>query len=129
MNIDKISFISGVWRGNGAAQYPTIETAEYSEELIIKNDHEPGILFYEQKTWIKNNRGLFDKPIYWESGFIIEKDEFLELYNVQKSGRMEVLSGKLNYNQTIKNFEIEFSSSDIFNDEKMTKSGRHFTIS
>ena len=129
MSIEKLNFISGKWIGKGLAEYPTIEKAEYSEELIFQaNDFFP-VVHYEQKTGIKNADGLFTKPIFWESGFIIEKEnDLLELCNVQKSGRMEILTGtfkKISEDQ----FEIVFESSNVINDERMIRSGRKFIFS
>ena len=129
MSIKDLDFLRGKWKGKGIAQYPTIQSVEYLEELFFQMNDEFPVLHYEQKTWIQNNNGLFEKPIFWESGFIIEKENSVfELCNVQKSGRMEILKGSLI--STSKNhFEILFKSTNIFNDERMIKSGRKFTFS
>ena len=126
MSIKKLLPLSGVWVGKGLAEYPTIEKAEYSEELVFQANELFPVIHYEQKTWVKSEDGLFTKPIFWESGFIIEKENaLLELCNVQKGGRMEILSGIIKEDPNT-GFEIVFESVNIFNDEKTVRSGRKF---
>lgn len=128
MKINGLGFLAGTWLGNGIAQYPTIETIDYKEELIFQMIDEFPVLHYEQKTWVQNDNGLFEKPIFWESGFIIEKEnETFQLCNAQKSGRMEILNGtliQLNKNQ----FELSLNSENIYNDPRIIKSVRIFSL-
>jgi hypothetical protein len=128
MAIDKLNFLAGVWEGKGVAQYPTIQTVYYTEELVIKKQNDLNLLFYEQKTWVKDEAGNFNKPIFWESGFFIDKGEYIELCNVQLSGRMEVMTGELTIGSGGK-MEINFRNKNIINDERMLRSGRKFTFS
>ena len=128
MEIDKLNFLTGVWKGKGVAQYPTIQTVDYTEELVFKKQDIFNVLFYEQKTWVKNEAGIFNKPIFWESGFLIDKGKYIELCNVQLSGRMEVLIGEL-INSAENKFEINFLDKNIFNDERMIRSGRRVAFS
>ena len=128
MNIRDLNFQIAFWKGKGIAQYPTIQTVEYDEELTFQRNDEFPVLHYEQKTWIQNYGGLFEKPIFWESGFIIEKENLeFDLCNVQKNGRLEILIGSI-VGESKNHFEILFKSTDIFNDEQITKSGRNFTF-
>ena len=129
MEIDKLNFLKGTWKGKGIAQYPAIQTVDYIEELVFKKDDDFQLFFYEQRTWIMNEEGKFNKPIFWESGFIIDKGEYLELCNVQISGRMEILIGKLYYLSDDNKIGIDFRNKNIFNDERMIRSGRKFIIS
>jgi hypothetical protein len=128
MDIDKLNFLTGVWKGKGVAQYPTIQTVDYTEELVFKKQDILNVLFYEQKTWVKNEAGIFNKPIFWESGFLIDKGKYIELCNVQLSGRMEVLIGEL-INSADNKFEINFLNKNIFNDERMIRSRRRVAFS
>jgi len=50
MEIDKLNFLKGIWKGRGIAQYPTIQTVDYMEELVFKKDDDFQLFFYEQKT-------------------------------------------------------------------------------
>jgi THAP4-like, heme-binding beta-barrel domain len=129
LNMNQLSFLAGTWKGKGTAEYPTIKTVEYSEELIFNHIEGFDVLQYEQKTWIKNEKDIFDKPIFWDCGFIINREEgSLELCSAQKSGRLEILSGKL----ILKSngvYEVSFDSLGIYNDGKTIKSGRKFILS
>lgn len=129
LNIGNLSFLVGTWKGNGAAQYPTIKTVEYSEELIFKQMEGFDVLQYEQKTWVESEKGNFNKSIFWDCGFIINKENNnLEFCSTQKSGRMEILSGKLI--QPAEDFyEVSFNSKAIYNDKNLIKSGRKFIFS
>ncbi len=129
MNIEDLNFLVGTWKGKGIAQYPTIETVEYSEEFTFQKMRDFNVLQYEQKTWVENEKGIFNKPIFWDCGFLVEKeDNNFEFCSTQKSGRMELLYGKLI--QKDKNtYEITFKSKAIYNDEQTVKSGRTFLFS
>ncbi|MBE0539189.1 MAG: FABP family protein [Ignavibacterium sp.] len=128
MEIDKLNLLTGVWKGKGVAQYPTIQTVDYTEELVFNKQDGFNVMFYEQKTWVKNEAGIFNKPIFWESGFLIDKGKYIELCSVQLSGRMEVLIGELT-NSADNKLEINFHNKNIFNDERMIRSGRRFAFS
>ncbi|MGA9293410.1 MAG: FABP family protein [Ignavibacteriaceae bacterium] len=125
-NFDNIRNLLGRWNGYGVAQYPTIKKEDYFEELIFSHNEESSFLHYEQKTWIKNEKGKFEQPIFWETGFLItlEVENSFELCNAQKSGRIEVLSGKLSHTNGI-NF-IDFKSKNFANDEKLIDTSRKF---
>lgn len=127
-NIDELSYLIGTWKGDGIAKFPTIKTTEYVEKLVFSTNYDFPVLHYEQKTWIKGESGLYDKPIFWETGFIIKKEEKIyELCSVQKSGRVEVLTGILNEEK--RGFNLSFKSKIISNDDNMIKSGREFHVS
>ena len=128
MIINTLKFLEGLWRGKGIAQYPTIQKTDYIEELVFKKDNDSQILFYEQKTWTKNDSKIFNKIIFWESGFLIDKSKYIELCNVQKSGRMEILTGEL-LSSSNNIIEIYFRNKNIFNDERVISSGRKFITS
>ena len=91
-NYGKIKNLLGKWNGYGTAQYPTIKSEDYLEELVFTAQEESDFMHYEQKTWIKNEKGDFEKPIFWEKGFLraLEEKNHFELCNAQKSGRIQV---------------------------------------
>jgi len=129
MDVGTLNFLVGSWKGKGIAQYPTIEAVEYSEELTFQKIEGFNVLQYEQKTWMESEKGIFDKPIFWDCGFLIEKeDNNFEFCSTQKSGRMELLSGKL-VQKDDNTYEIVFRSKAIYNDKQMVKSGRTFLFS
>ena len=128
LNLSSLSFLKGCWYGTGLAQYPTIRAVEYREELNFLEMNTFNVLKYEQKTWVKSEEGLYNVPIFWETGFLIEREDYIELCNVQKNGRMEILTGKI-IRLPDSELEISFKSKEIFNDAKMIKSGREFHLS
>lgn len=125
-NFDKIKNLLGKWSGYGLAQYPTIKTEDYFEEIVFTANEESTFLHYEQKTWIKDEKGKFEKPIFWETGFIraLEEENSYELCNAQKSGRIEVLSGKLSQKNGVNFFD--FKSKILANDQKLINTLRKF---
>lgn len=126
VTIAELGFIVGKWKGTGLAEYPTIASVDYDEGLVFtRNDKDP-VIHYEQRTWIKSSGEDNGRPVFWESGFIIDKGEGLfELVNAQKSGRLEVLRGNAKAAGG-GGIEIDFSSVLILNDSRMIKSGRRF---
>ena len=126
VNFDKIKILSGKWTGFGIARYPTIKTEEYSEELRFTANEESPFLHYEQKTWIKNEKGKFEKPVFWETGFLraLEEEDSFELCNAQKSGRIEVLLGRL-FKKNDTNY-LDFKSKIFANDLKLIDTSRKF---
>jgi hypothetical protein len=128
-NFKKIEILMGKWEGFGIAEYPTIKTEDYREEIVFSKKMDFPVLLYEQRTWIKNETGDFDKPIFWETGFLraLDEENQFELCNAQKSGRIEVLSGKLLYKDGL-NF-LEFYSKAFSNDEKLINTSRKLYFS
>ena len=94
-HISDLYFLIGNWEGSGYAQFPTIESVEYNESMTFSSNHSDPVIFYEQRSWISSGPKS-GKPIFWESGFIIQKEnnEFI-LSNCQKSGRVELSKGKV----------------------------------
>jgi hypothetical protein len=128
LSIDELAFLVGTWNGTGHAEYPTIQPAEYSEELTFTGNKKDPVIHFEQRTWIESTAGGRE-PLFWESGFLLDKgDGIFELVSAQKSGRMEVLRGKAK--RTDANaFELRLMSVLIVNDDRMIRSGRTFAFS
>lgn len=124
--ISDMGFIIGKWEGAGHAEYPTITSVDYEEGLVFtRNDKDP-VIHYEQRTWIKSSGEDDGRPVFWESGFIIDKGEgVFELVSAQRSGRVEILRGSAQRSNG-NGIEIDFSSVMISNDPRTIKSGRRF---
>lgn len=118
----------GTWTGTGIAKYPTIETINYAEELTFSTNNYDQVLHYEQKTWVIDKALNRVRPIFWECGFIIEKEEGLMLVNTQKSGRMENMAIHLEELENGRLIMIATSKAYL-NDPRMISSKRIFTIS
>lgn len=125
VTINDLAFIVGKWEGTGLAEYPTIASVDYDEGMVFsRNDKDP-VIHYEQRTWIRSSGEDNGSPVFWESGFIIDKgDALFELVSAQRSGRIEILRGRAE--ESDGGISINFSSVMISNDPRVIKSGRFF---
>lgn len=119
---------TGVWKGEGSADFPTIEYTKYTEELVFKcNDTEP-LLHFEQKTWHNTGDERDGTPLHWESGFIIVKeDSSILMVNSQNSERVEVMEGTLRKNESGETILL-FESVTFANDERMLRTKRKYVL-
>jgi hypothetical protein len=115
------------WEGSGRAEYPTIAPSTIVKNSFCRQSQDP-VIHFEQRTWIKSLEARNDEPLFWESGFLIDKGGGLfELVSAQKSGRVEILRG--NAQRTDEGtFKLHLVSVAILNDDRMIRSGRrlHF---
>jgi hypothetical protein len=117
------STLQGLWRGEGFAQYPTINATGYTEELSFLPDKDKQVILYTQKTWYKNNNGNNGKTVFWDTGFIIFKDGTIRLISAQAVGRAELYCLIHNTADT-----FTFNCTQIINDDKTITSQRIFAI-
>lgn len=122
--IKKLAPLLGLWKGEGVAQFPTITTCPYREELRFESNGEEPVLHFEQRTWVQATGA----PLHWESGFIKPNDAGeLEILNAQNSGRVEVLRGRIVVAEHSENaLELFFESTAFGNDARMLRSSRRF---
>ena len=128
MNIEKLSPLLGLWKGSGNADFPTINSTDYWEELEFSRIEKNHVLTYTQKTWYRPVETEETIPLHWESGYIkILDDGTCQLSNSQDNGRVEVLIG--NIISDGETFHIKFESKHFGNDERMVKASRDFIVS
>lgn len=121
--IEKLAPLLGVWRGEGVAQFPTIATCPYREELRIESNGEEPLLHFEQKTWVQATNAA----LHWECGFLKPNEAGeLEILNAQNSGRVEVLRGGLVESSNSNLLTLHFESVVFGNDARMLRSRRTF---
>lgn len=119
----------GTWEGFGHAQYPTIEPIDYREELIISCNYKGPVFHYVQRTWKIVKPDTVGEPIFWESGFLIDRDDStFELVSAQKSGRVETLRGPAALSDG-NGVTIELASANIINDDRLIRTWRRFVFS
>lgn len=124
--MDLLRRLLGRWCGNGIAEFPTIPTFDYREELeFAANDIQP-VLHYEQRTWKKLETGEF-APSHWESGFwrVLSATE-IELLCAQAGGRVEISRGTLTPARD--GFVLHLQSMLVANDVRMDKTAREFVL-
>lgn len=128
ISLTNFAYIIGRWEGSGRAEYPTIVPRDYGEELVFAVNGKDAAIHFEQRTWIKSADERNGEPLFWESGFLLDKGEGLfEMVSAQKSGRVEILrGGAQKTDETI--IRLDLASVAIFNDDRMIRSGRmlHF---
>lgn len=113
----------GRWAGEGFAKFPTIDNTAYTEQLEFIADQDKDSIFFCQKSWYKDNTEKNGHTVFWDTGFIILKDNEVLLQSVQVGGRIEIYKLEEPVNEA-----FTFNSISIINDPKATKSQRTFTV-
>ncbi|MFI5162492.1 MAG: FABP family protein [Sphingobacteriales bacterium] len=117
------NLFAGKWAGEGFAKFPTIDATAYTEQLELIPDEYKDAIFYQQKTWYKNDTEKNGHTVFWDTGFILLKDEKVLLHSAQVGGRIETYELVQTENNT-----FTFNSSSISNDPKSIRSQRIFTV-
>jgi hypothetical protein len=125
--------ILGKWRGEGVAEYPTIQTFIYREEIKFSANQVQPLLHYNQRTWKKLESGEF-VPSHWETGFwrVLPAGENsptgqIEVLCAQSGGRVEVLHGVLAPER--EGFVLRLHSELVANDSRVENTSREFVLS
>ena len=63
-----LEFLVGAWHGLGVVGYPTMESANYEQELSFTHDGRP-FLAYQSRTWLLDADGNRVRPSGTETGF------------------------------------------------------------
>jgi THAP4-like, heme-binding beta-barrel domain len=114
----------GKWAGEGFAKFPTIDDTAYTEQTEFKPDEYKDSIFFSQKTWYKNETPKNGHTVFWDTGFILLRDEHILLHSVQVGGRIEQYRLSESGDD-----RFVFDSSAILVDPKAIRSQRVFTIS
>lgn len=89
--------ILGEWKGSGKAEYPTISSIIYKEEITFSVNNFDPVIYFEEKSWITSEGSRKSEPIFWESGFIkLYENGLVTLSCSQKTGRVEYYEGNIN---------------------------------
>ena len=81
-DLEDLAPLLGIWAGQGAGKYPTIQPFEYFEEVVFSHVGKP-FLAYAQKT-----KAVADgKPLHAETGYLrVPKPGHVELVLAHPSG-------------------------------------------
>ena len=122
--IDQLKkLLAGKWAGEGFAKFPTIDNTDYTEETEFKPDEYKDSIHFAQKTWYKNDTDKNGHTVFWDTGFILLRDNEILLHSVQVGGRIE------QYKLTSHTHNrFVFDSLAILVDPKAMRSQRVFTI-
>ena len=126
----RLRLLLGTWKGRGRGDFPTIDPFEYDEHLEFEaNDVEP-LLHYEQRTWDTTHRSDRGEPLHWESGFVRPIDTgFIEIFNAQNGGRVEVLRGRLSTSDDHGDTPLmSLTSVIVAHDERIIRTTRQYDL-
>ena len=93
--IAPVSFLLGRWEGAGVLGYPTIQSANYGEEISFSHNGKP-FLIYSSRTWLLEADGTIGRPSHMEVGFWRpQPDNGLEVLITHPTGITEVYIGTI----------------------------------
>ena len=89
-----LAWLVGTWRGLGVVGYPTMESANFSQEIEISHDGRP-FLAMSSRAWMLDEQGNEIKPLATESGYwrVLENGE-IELLLAHPTGILEMYVGR-----------------------------------
>ncbi|WP_114203346.1 FABP family protein [Janibacter anophelis] len=67
-DIAPLAWLVGRWEGAGVLGYPTIESANFGQEIVVSHDTRP-FLRWESQSWILDDAGNKVRPSGTELGF------------------------------------------------------------
>jgi len=88
-----LAWLVGRWEGAGVVGYPTIESANFGQEVVCSHDGRP-FLRWESRTWLLDEQGEQVRPLATELGFWrpVEGGE-VELLLAHPTGVVEMYYG------------------------------------
>lgn len=113
------TLLAGIWKGQGFAKFPTIDDTAYEEIWKFTPDNSKPTIHYEQHTWYMNTTANNGQTVFWDTGFILLRDDQVLLVSAQSAGRHETY---VLVESTSSCFTFELKS--ITNDPKTIRSQR-----
>jgi hypothetical protein len=90
-----LRFLIGRWEGAGVVGYPTIESANFGQEISFSHNGKP-YLRYQSRTWLLDDEGRIGRPLAEEAGFWrLQEDGTLEVVLAHASGITEIYLGEV----------------------------------
>ena len=85
----------GRWEGAGVVGYPTIESANFGQEITFTHNGKP-FLIYTSRTWLLDEEGQIGRPLATETGYWRPQPENqLEVLLVHPTGISEIYLGEV----------------------------------
>lgn len=89
-----LRFLLGRWEGAGVVGYPTIESANFGQEMTFGHNGKP-FLSYVSRTWLLEADGSIGRPLAMETGFWRpQPDGAVELVLAHPTGITEIYLGQ-----------------------------------
>ena len=93
--IAPLSFLLGRWEGAGVVGYPTMESANFGQEITFGHNGKP-FLIYSSRTWLIDEDGTIGRPLAMEVGFWRpQPDNRLEVLLTHPTGITEIYMGQV----------------------------------
>jgi hypothetical protein len=90
-----LRFLLGRWEGAGVVGYPTIESANFGQEISFSHNGK-AFLIYTSRTWLLAEDGAIGRPLAMESGFWRpQPDGGLEVVLAHPTGITEIYLGHI----------------------------------
>lgn len=94
-DLEPIAFLLGRWEGAGVIGYPTIESANFGQEVVFGHSGKP-FLTYESRTWLLDAEGAKVRPLATESGYWrVLPERQLEVCLAHPTGIVEIYVGEV----------------------------------
>ena len=94
-----LAWMIGRWEGAGVVGYPTIESANFGQEIEVSNDGRP-FLEWHSRTWLLDDAGTQVRPLATELGFWRPgADGDVELLLTHPTGIVEIYLGNVAFNR------------------------------
>ena len=92
-SLASLRFLIGSWEGAGVVGYPTIESANFGQEVSFSHNGKP-YLRYLSRTWLIESGGQIGRPLAEEAGFWrVGEDGSLEVMLAHPTGITEIYLG------------------------------------
>ncbi len=93
--IAPLAWLVGTWEGAGVVGYPTMESANFGQEIVCSHDGRP-FLRWESRTWLLDEEGGKVRPLATELGFWRPGGEGeVELLLTHPTGFLEMYYGSV----------------------------------
>jgi hypothetical protein len=93
-----LAWLIGRWEGAGVVGYPTIESANFGQEVEFRHDGRP-FLHYRSQAWLLDEAGNKVRPLASETGFwrigADGKDRDVEVLLSHPTGFVEIYVGEV----------------------------------
>jgi THAP4-like, heme-binding beta-barrel domain len=90
-----LRFLIGRWEGAGVVGYPTIESANFGQEISFSHNGKP-FLIYGSRTWLLEPDGTIGRPLAMETGYWRpQPDGGLEVLLAHPTGITEIYLGQI----------------------------------
>jgi hypothetical protein len=94
-SLEPVQFLIGRWEGAGVVGYPTIESANFGQEITFGHNGKP-FLIYSSRTWLIEPDGTIGRPLATETGYWRPQENGgLELLLAHPTGIVEIYLGQV----------------------------------